>query len=257
MSAAPSAIVIGGSSGIGQACAVALARDGARVVVVGTNEERVEESRRRCAAASAASECGPVDQLGLVCDVTRERDMTAMADAVGARLGGIDLVVFSAGIGQSRQSARRLPQPTAELPLAEWQAVLDVNVTGAFLASRAVAPIMVAQQRGHILNIGSSTTPRGLRGTPFAPAYCASKFALMGLTESLSAELEPHGVRVQLVFPGPVATPLVDQTALARPFGGIVSAEHFAEGLLGLIHQPLDATVIHPHLLPFAPRPAH
>ena len=73
----------------------------------------------------------------------------------------------------------------------------------------------------------------------------------MGLTESLAAEVAASGVRVQAIFPGPVSTPLVDQTILARPFGGAISAERFAETVLALVDTPRDAVIMHPHVLPF------
>ena len=110
---------------------------------------------------------------------------------------------------------------------------------------------MQKQGRGNIVNIGSSTTPEGLRGTAYGPAYCASKFGVVGLTETLAAENERLGIRAQVVFPGPVETPLVHQTVLAKPFGGAVSAENFAAAVVDLIEQPTDSVVIHPHLLPF------
>jgi 3-oxoacyl-[acyl-carrier protein] reductase len=126
-----------------------------------------------------------------------------------------------------------------------------VNLRGVFLANRAVLPAMRAQGTGHIVNVCSSTTPRGLRGTPFGPAYCASKFGVVGLTEALAAEVGTQGIRVQAIFPGPVTTPLVDQTLLARPFGGAISAEAFADAVVALLETPRDAMLRHPHVLPF------
>jgi len=110
---------------------------------------------------------------------------------------------------------------------------------------------MRAQGGGHIVNVCSSTTPHGLRGTPFGPAYCASKFGVVGFTEALAAEVASAGIRVQAIFPGPVTTPLVDQTLLARPFGGAISAEAFADAVVALLETPRDAMLIHPHVLPF------
>lgn len=242
----PAAIVTGGSSGIGRAIALALAEAGYRVAVVGTSAARVAATVDLLGGAA-----GTQRHLGLVLDVCSEPDMEAMGRRTLERFGRIDLLVASAGIGRLAGSSRVMPHATADLPLAEWQGVIGVNLTGVFLSNRAVIPAMRAQGGGHILNVGSSTTPRGLRGTPYAPAYCASKFGLIGLTETLAEEESRHGIRVQVVLPGPVDTPLVDQTQLARPFGGPMSAESFSAAILSLVRMPLDTVVIHPHVLPF------
>jgi 3-oxoacyl-[acyl-carrier protein] reductase len=110
---------------------------------------------------------------------------------------------------------------------------------------------MISQRSGHIINICSSTTPHGLHGTPYAQAYSASKFGVVGLTESLAEEMSSSGIRVQAVFPGAVETPLVDNTMLARPFGGAITAENFASTVMQLVTQPADSTVVHPHVIPF------
>lgn len=241
------AIVTGGSGGIGQAIAIALAQAGYSVTVVGTNGQRLDTTLARMAQHSA-----PELLLGLVLDVRQEADMQAMVEQTMARFGRVDLLVTSAGLGKKSDSARVIPHPTASLPLEEWQEVIGVNLTGVFLSNRAVLPPMLEQGQGHIVNICSSTTLHGLRGQPYAPAYCASKFGVVGLTESLAAEVSEAGIRVQAIFPGPVVTPLVAQTALLKLFHHrAISPEHFARSVVALVQQPPDAIVIHPHLLPF------
>ncbi|MEM9386850.1 MAG: SDR family oxidoreductase [Pseudomonadota bacterium] len=247
---APVAVVTGGSSGIGQAVAVALATDGWRVAVVGRSMERLTQSLTLIGAASAQAR-QPFEPLGLPFNVAKDVDMRAMADRTVDAFGRIDLLVASAGLGKRADTKRVMPHPTAELPLSEWEEVINVNLRGIFLSNRAVLPTMRAQGRGQIINVGSSTTPQGLRGTPFGPAYCASKFGMVGLTEVIAQEEERHGVRAQVIFPGPVETPLVDQTILARPFGGAVKAEHFADAVVFLARHPVDGVLVHPHLLPF------
>ena len=241
------AVVTGGSSGIGQAVALTLARRGYSVAIVGRTRARLQQTVAQLDAIGACVD----GHLGLALDVNDEADMGEMAAATLARFGRIDVLVASAGLGKRSDSERLMPHPTARLPLAEWNTVLGVNLRGVFLANRAVLPAMRTQGTGHIINVCSSTTPRGLRGTPFGPAYCASKFAVVGLTETLAAEVAAHGIRAQAIFPGPVSTPLVDQTLLARPFGGAISAETFAESVVALIDMPPDAMLVHPHVLPF------
>jgi 3-oxoacyl-[acyl-carrier protein] reductase len=247
----PVAVVTGGSSGIGQAVALTLARRGYRLAIVGRTPARLEQTLELLGAASESIGQSDARHLALNLDVDVEADMQSMAERTVERFGRIDVLVASAGLGKHAESERLMPHPTARLPLAEWNHVLGVNLRGVFLSNRAVLPSMRAQGAGHIINVCSSTTPRGLRGTPFGPAYCASKFGVVGFTEALAAEVAGQGIRVQAIFPGPVTTPLVDQTLLARPFGGAISAEAFADAIVALLETPRDTILIHPHVLPF------
>jgi NAD(P)-dependent dehydrogenase (short-subunit alcohol dehydrogenase family) len=242
------AIVTGGSSGIGQAICLALAGHGYHVVVVGSNQERISQT---LAMVSSVAKAGSDGCLGLALNVADDDDMQKMVDETLARFSAIDVLVASAGIGKKPESTHVMPHPTVSLPLDEWQTVLGVNLTGVFLSNRAVLPAMIQRGRGHIINVCSSTTPRGLRGTPYGQAYCASKFGVAAFTQSLATEVESHGVRVQAVFPGAVETKLVARTVLARPFGGAMSAQSFSTAVLRLIQYPGDAIIIDPYLLPF------
>jgi len=247
------AIVTGGGGGIGRALALALAKDGYHVTIVGRSESRLQVVLQELHRVEPMD--GSPEHMRLSLDVTREADMVRMADAVLDRFGRIDLLITSAGLGKQTGSTRLLPHPTRDLPLAEWAEVIGINLTGVFLSNRAVLPAMVRQGVGHIVNICSSTTPHGLQGTPYAPAYCASKYGVVGFSEALAIEVAPLGVRVQVVLPGPVVTPLVDQTLLARPFGGSVEPENFAAAVVYFIRQPSDEIIVHPHVLPCKSRP--
>jgi NAD(P)-dependent dehydrogenase (short-subunit alcohol dehydrogenase family) len=242
------AIVTGGSSGIGQAIALALGHSGYDLTIVGTSTQRIEATLKQLGQNTDRGNA----PLGLCLNVMQEADMQQMVDQTLKHFGRLDLLVASAGLGKQAGSTRVLPYPTASLPLEEWQDVIGVNLTGVFLSNRAVLPVMMAQQSGHIVNICSSTTPRGLRGQPFAPAYCASKFGVVGLTEALAEEVSAYGVKVQAIFPGPVKTPLLENTALLKLFGGwAVSTENFAASVIQMIEQPSEMVIVHPHLLPF------
>jgi len=241
------AIVTGGSRGIGRATCIALANQGFSVIVVGTNPERIDQTLNLLnGGCTSPQTC----HLGLALDVRKEADMQEMANQAIERFGRIDLLVASAGLGKKVRSDRSLPRPTTELSLDEWHALLDVNLTGMFLSNRAVLLAMISQASGQIVNICSSTTPNGLRGEPYAPAYCASKFGVVGLTESLAEEMRPYGIRVQAVFPGLVDTGMIAKTALAQRYGGLLRVEDVAEIIVYLTQQPADTVIVHPHLLP-------
>ena len=141
-----------------------------------------------------------------------------------------------------------------ELALAEWEAVLSVNLHGVFLSNTAVLPAMIEQGEGDIVNLCSATTPSGLRGRPFAQAYCASKFAAAEFTEVLAREVEDLGVRVRAIFPGPVETPLIQNTVLDSPFGGRVGASGFADSVLDLLDLGPELSIRTPHILPIRNR---
>lgn len=244
----PVSVVTGGSSGIGRALALALAARGDRVVVVGRDPGRLADTAT--ALAAAAPPGTPADAILLALDVARPQDMAALRESLQA-LGRVDLLIASAALGQAGAG---LPPPTRDLALADWQAMLDVNLHGVFLANMAVAGMMRAAGEGDIVNIGSSTTPRGLRGTALAPAYSATKAALAGYGRALAAELAPEGVRVRTVFPGPVETPLIAGTLLDGPFGGRMQDAGFAAALLGLIDLGRRMVLPDPHFLPVPQR---
>jgi 3-oxoacyl-[acyl-carrier protein] reductase len=238
-------VVTGATSGIGHALALALARRGDRVVAIGRHPGRL------AATATALAAAGPGDHLTLSLDVASEADMATLRRTV-EDIGRADLLIASAVLGRTGTSA--LPPRTRDLPLADWQAMIDVNLHGVFLADQAVIPLMRAQGDGDIVNIASSTTPHGLRGTPLAPAYCAAKFAIAAFGRELAQELAPEGIRVRTVFPGSVDTPLIADTMLDGPFGGRMRPDSFATALLGLIDLGRDMALPDPHLLPVPKR---
>lgn len=129
------------------------------------------------------------------CDVSDAEQVRGMIGKVLADYGRIDVLINNAGIGMRR--------PFNETPLETIEAIMRSNYLGAIYCAHAVLPAMIARGRGHIVNISSVA---GKFGTLNMAAYCASKFALNGWTESLYYELEPKGVRVSLVCPGPVST---------------------------------------------------
>jgi NAD(P)-dependent dehydrogenase (short-subunit alcohol dehydrogenase family) len=187
----PSAIVTGGNSGIGRAAAVALAEAGFEVGITWhRDEDRVESLR---------SELGKLEALHL--DL---HDLAGASQAVGElseRLGGLDALVNNAGYGTQK--------PVLEMELAEWQGVIDVNLTGAFLCARAAARRWVEQGRGgRIVNVTSVHEHIPLEGSG---PYTASKHGLGGLTKVMALELAEHGITVNAVAPGQIATRMTGQ----------------------------------------------
>ncbi|MBI2245434.1 MAG: SDR family oxidoreductase [Nocardioides sp.] len=148
-------------------------------------------------AADELAALGPV--LPVACDVTSEDQVVALFESAVAEHGRVDVVVNCAGLAIGLT-------PTTALPLKDWQVNLDVMATGAFLVAREAARRMVPQGSGRIITIASQA---GKTGMPLLAAYSAAKFAVIGLTQSMAAELGEHGITVNAICPGTIDTPLL------------------------------------------------
>ena len=202
----PVAIVTGSDSGIGKATAVALARDGFDVGVTWHEDE--EGGRETVHEVRSHGRRAEARRLEL-------RDLPAAADVIdelAEALGGLDVLVNNAGGGPGG--------PVLELSLEDWNAVMDVNLTGAFLcAQRAARRMVAAGQGGRIVNVTSVHEHVPLRGSA---AYCAAKGGLGLLTKVMALELAEHGITVNAVAPGEIATPMTgaedeDPATIERP----------------------------------------
>jgi NAD(P)-dependent dehydrogenase (short-subunit alcohol dehydrogenase family) len=189
---ARAAIVTASDSGIGKATAVRLARDGFDVGVTWhSDREGAEDTAREIHGLGRRA---VVRQL----DVTNFGDAADGVDAVAAELDGLDVFVNNAGGGHTH--------PFLEFPLEDWQRVLDLNLTGAFVCAQRAGRIMVeSETSGRIVNITSVHEHIPLRG---AAAYCAAKGGLGLLTKVMALELAEHGITVNAVAPGEIATPM-------------------------------------------------
>ncbi len=233
-------VVTGASSGLGRATAVTLARDGAALVLVGRDEARLRDTARQAVAAAPASTAEP---LLLALDVRLEAHMRRMAEATLSRHGRIDALVHSAGVLRAAGAGM---STVAGMSLPEWDEVLDINLRGTFLANRAVLPAMLAARRGDILNLSSRS---GRIGLAYDAPYCASKFALEGMTEALADEVRHQGVRVQSLAPGKFATEVLAQIGLPQP-GDIPPPERVADAIRWMLRLPDDARLMSPLIEP-------
>jgi short-subunit dehydrogenase len=192
------ALVTGASSGIGRALALRLAREGARVALVARREAELE------AVASGIRAAGR-EALVLPCDVADPEGVAAVAVRALERFGRIDLLVNNAGYGRH---CRFL-----DWDLADAERMLRVNTLGAVYVTKALLPQMVERGHGWVVFMASVA---GRIAPPEESVYAASKFALVGLAEALSLEVEERGVHVLTVCPGAIRTPFFDATALGR-----------------------------------------
>jgi len=185
------AVITGGAAGIGLAVAQRLAAGGAKVALWDRDERALASANEKLDRAAVTQRV----------DVTDASAVERAAKAASSELGGLDVLVCSAGITGPNAT-------TWEYPVEAWRQVFDVNVHGLFHCNRAVVPIMLEGGYGRIVNIASVA---GKEGNPNAPAYSASKAAVIGLTKSLGKELAKTGIRVNCVTPAAVRTAIFDQ----------------------------------------------
>jgi 3-oxoacyl-[acyl-carrier protein] reductase len=183
------AVVTGAARGIGEAIALRLARMGAAVVLTARDQSRLAQVK------------AVVEQFGgkamvLPCDLTDEKAVAAFGERVRQEFGRCDILVNNAGVAVLRK-------PLVDLPVNEWDQIMQTNLRAPYLTIRALAPLMIAARYGHIINISSLA---GKNVLPEGAAYSASKWGLNGLTYSVAEELRQYNVRVSVIAPGSVNT---------------------------------------------------
>lgn len=189
MTETPIALVTGGAQGIGYACGAAIARDGVRVVLADINAEGVE----------AASEKLGGGTIGLACDMGDPAQIAALFDRIEDEVGPVSILVNNAGIAA--------PGDFLETSLKQFQRVIDVNLTGTFLAVQRAAKTMVARKiEGAIVNMSSINAQVAI---PSIAAYCASKGGVMQLTKAAALALAPYNIRINAVGPGSIDTEMM------------------------------------------------
>ncbi|MCX5543832.1 SDR family NAD(P)-dependent oxidoreductase [Paraburkholderia sp. CNPSo 3076] len=211
------AVVTGGGSGIGAATAAALLHAGARVTLMGRDAARLDAQRAALGGGENVA-CVSVD-------ITDEDAVNAAFARAAETLGAIDILVNNAGQAQAA--------PFTQTDLALWKRMLDVNLTGAFLCTRAALPGMLARKAGRIVNVASTA---GQVGYPYVAAYCASKHGVIGMTRALALEVATQGVTVNAVCPGYTETELL-QASLEQITRKTSRSEAEARGIL-VRHNP-------------------
>ena len=206
------ALITGAGKGIGKAIALALAKEGVNVVLVSRTADDIEKLATKIRSLR-------VKALAITADVS---DITSIDQAVAnavEEFGSIDILINNAGIAAFGKFL--------ELEPTEWERIIKVNLMGTYYATRAVLPNMIERQTGDIINISSTA---GQRGNALTSAYSASKFAVLGLTESLMQEVRKHNIRVTALTPSTVATEMAKDLKLTdgNP-DNVMQAEDVAE----------------------------
>lgn len=183
------AVITGGSRGIGAGIALRLAELGARTVILGRDRAALDATAQQITSRQG-------DCLALVCNVENEAEVERAAAEIERRSGTPQILVNCAGVGL-------MGRQLLECSTADWERVINTNLRGVFYAIRAFAPAMVKRQSGHIINISSLA---GKNPLPGAAIYAASKWGLNGLSYSVAEELRAHKVRVSVICPGSVNT---------------------------------------------------
>lgn len=225
------AIVTGASRGIGRAIALALAAEGASVAVNYASSSAAAEE-----VVAKITEMG-ADAVALSADVSQPDQVDALLKAVIDKWKRVDVLVNNAGITRDNLLLRMKP--------SDWQAVIDLNLTGVFLCTRAVSKIMLKQKAGRIVNIASVS---GLMGNPGQANYAAAKAGAIGFTKSVAKELASRGITVNAVAPGFIATDMTkdinaDEILKYIPLGRFGDADEVAGMVRFLAADPAAAYI--------------
>jgi 3-oxoacyl-[acyl-carrier protein] reductase len=214
------AIVTGAGSGIGRATALTLAQTGVRVVLAARTQQNLEVVFHDITSNSGTALVVPTD-------VGDERQIEQLVARTQEQFGRLDILVTSAG-GASFG-------PVVESRTEDWDAMITINLRGTYLCCKHALKVMLAQGRGHILNVLSIASQTALPGSA---AYTASKFGALGLTKVLAAEVRAQGIKVTAVIPGAVDTPLWDKSGGDLDRRKMLSPADVAAAMLSVIAQP-------------------
>ena len=226
------AVVTGGGTGIGRSISLRLARDGADVVLACPEQDEMRETAEGIRSLGRRA-------LTVVTDICHEDQINAMIAQTREEMGRIDILVNNSGIAGPTA-------PATDVALEDWDCVMAVNLTGAFLCAKAIIPDMTSRRSGKIVNISSIA---GKIGYALRIPYAVSKWGIIGLTLSLAKELGPHNIQVNAICPGPVAGPRIQEVIQnrARELGQSqqeVEQSYLNEMALGRFVQPDDVAAM-------------
>jgi 3-oxoacyl-[acyl-carrier protein] reductase len=190
------ALITGAGKGIGKAVAIALAKEGVNVILVSRTQEEIDSVATKARSLR-------VKAFAITADVADINSVNTAVEKALTEFGTIDILINSAGIAAFGNFL--------ELEPAAWERIIQVNLMGTYYVTRAVLPNMIERQTGDIINISSTA---GLSGNALTSAYSASKFAVLGLTESLMQEVRKHNIRVTALTPSTVATDMAKELNL-------------------------------------------
>lgn len=219
-------LVTGGGSGIGRATALAFGRAGAAVAVAGRSADSLAETTRLLSALGA-------DASAHITDVTRSSDVASLVTSVTTRHGGLDIAFNNAGAA--------FPGPAAELDEADWQASLDVNLTGVWLSMKAEIAWMRAHGGGCIVNMASTIGAH--HSVPGMGAYAAAKAGVSALTRTAAREYIGDGIRINAISPGPIGTPRSRRPGESDAQRDQRIAATVPIGRAGALHEVADAVL--------------
>ena len=190
------ALITGAGKGIGKAIAIALAKEGVNIILVARTQEDIDKVALKIKSLR-------VKALAITADVADINSVNAAVEKALSEFGSIDILINNAGIAAFGKFL--------DLEPTEWERIIQVNVMGTYYTTRAVLPNMIERQTGDIINISSTA---GLAGNALTSAYSASKFAVLGLTDSLMQEVRKHNIRVTALTPSTVATDMAKDLKL-------------------------------------------
>ncbi len=219
------AIITGGSRGLGKATALAFAKEGVHVAVTGRNEKALQ------ATVNELQQLG-VQATYAVFDVSNYDDVQVQIKKLVTNLGGIDILVNNAGVAAFGT--------LNEMDVHQWTQIIQINLMGMYYVTKEVLPYLIQQNSGEIINVSSTA---GLNGNASTSAYSASKFAVIGMSESLMKEVRKHNIRVCTLTPSTIATDMAVDLGIAdkESEDSVLQPEDFAELIVAGLKLPKRA----------------
>jgi NAD(P)-dependent dehydrogenase (short-subunit alcohol dehydrogenase family) len=221
------AFVTGAGSGIGRAAALAFAREGASVTVADVSEQGGRETARLIEEKGGRA-------LVVKCDVTRAADVKAALDETIEAFGRLDVAFNNAGVEQRDAAAM------SEIGEDEWNRIMDINLRGVFLCMKYEIPLMLKQGGGAIVNTSSGAGVIGIKG---GGVYAAAKHGVIGLTKSAALDYAAQNIRINVVAPGYIATPMMDRFTGGKPEGWEKITSEEPIGRVGKPEEIADAVI--------------